>query len=556
MILDLITKPRASGLENPAKWLADVITGDAAASGIKVTDESAITYSGIFAAIRIIAQTIGIFPWHVFERQGESRVLRDDLDVDYLIWKEPNPDMASQSFREALQGQALLFGNGYAEIVRDTLGNVVAMNPVDARTIKVVRDTAGGLVYEVHERRNDGTEGPVKSIPARDMFHLRGISPDGIVGYFLMKLARQTIGLGLATERYGATWFGNMSMPGGLFEYPGTMTEQGQKNIQASKDFFIGGPDRANKIPILEEGMKFTPLSVNPEESQFLQTRTYEIQEVSRWTGVPPHMLAELSRGTFSNIEHMGLEYVIYVAQPWATRWENEADRKLLPGERTLFTKMNMNALLRGDMNARRLFYEGMSRIGAMSPNEIRSNEDMNPYDGGDVHVMQAQMVPVNQLGQSQSVSGPIGADVERVKRANARVFAFAAERLVIRESKAAKHAAKKPRPQFDAWAEDFYPTFTIDMVDTLLPAAEAMTDVMLPAGINPEASQKLRLLLHTYAAEHVDCSGIELDAAYSSGSVADLCDTWTITRPAKMTLDLTERVAVCVTAMQTGDPT
>jgi len=277
------------------------------------------------------------------------------------------------------------WGNGYAEIERDERGRPVALWPVEPWRVEPGHDESGDVSYEVNN-----PSGKNNVFKARDMFHIKGMSADGLRGYSVIAIAREVIGLGIATERYGASFFGNSSRPAGVIEHTGHLKPEALKRFRESWEAVHGGSGNASKTAILEDGLTFKAIGIPPEDAQFLETRRFQIDEIARIFRIPPHLLGSLERATFSNISEQNVEWSRSII-PWAKRWEQESTRKLL-GRATLFTKMNLDTLLRGDIKTRYEAYRVGRQWGWLSANDILRMEDMNPIGkDGDQY-----LVPMN----------------------------------------------------------------------------------------------------------------------------------------------------------------
>lgn len=389
------------------------------ASREPVTEATALTYSAVWAATRLLSGTGGWLPLDLYRRlTGGGREVALDDPRETMVHDRPNGDMSSMMFRCQGIAQQVNAGNCYAEIEREETRKKrpVKLWPIHHSRVKVHRDESG-LWYEV--KNNDGTS---IAIDAADMLHVPSMmSDDGISGKGVIQHARESIGFGLATEKYGAAWFGKGSVPRLALSHPGKLTPEARANMRSEWKEAYGGPD-GSRVAVLQEGVKLESISVNNEDSQFLETRGYNVKEIARWYGVPPHMIGDLEHATFSNIEHQGIEFVVYSLIPWLKLWEQELWAKLLSPEEqvTHYFEFNVTALMRGDAAARASFYTALSNIGAINRNEIRETENLNPVPGGDVFLVQGAMfaigdegIPVNTTAAvaGEPVPGPAGRD-------------------------------------------------------------------------------------------------------------------------------------------------
>ena len=313
-------------------------------AGKAVTEHSAMQMTAVYACVRILSEAIAGLPLHLYRYNddgGKEKALEHPLYL--LLHDEPNPEMSSFVFRETLMTHLLLWGNAYAQIIRNGKGEVVALYPLMPNRMTVDRDSQGKLYYSYQMSNSDAptmTGGTVILKPS-DVLHVPGLGFDGLVGYSPIAMAKNAIGLAIATEEFGAKFFANGATPGGLLEYPGTVKDPDRVRESWNKGF--SGSQNAGKVAILEEGMKYTPISIAPEQAQFLETRKFQINEIARIFRVPPHMVGDLEKSSFSNIEQQSLEFVKYTLDPWVVRWEQAIQRTLLTAEekKQYFVKFN-----------------------------------------------------------------------------------------------------------------------------------------------------------------------------------------------------------------------
>ena len=312
--------------------------------------------------------------------------------------------MSSFVFRETLMTHLLLWGNAYAQVIRNGKGEVVALYPLMPNKMTVDRDERGQLYYS-YQRSNDEAptmKGNTVTLRPLDVLHIPGLGFDGLVGYSPIAMAKNAIGMAIACEEYGAKFFANGAAPGGVLEHPGTIKDP--QRVRESWQSTFGGSGNANKIAVLEEGMKYTPIGISPEQAQFLETRKFQINEIARIFRVPPHMVGDLEKSSFSNIEQQSLEFVKYTLDPWVTRWEQSIQRSLLTQEEkaAYFVKFNLEGLLRGDYQSRMNGYATARQNGWMSANDIRELENLDRIpaeEGGDLYLINGNMLPLHQAG-------------------------------------------------------------------------------------------------------------------------------------------------------------
>ena len=374
-------------------------------SGKTVTERSAMQITAVYSCVRILAEAIAGLPLHLYtykEDGGKEKAIGHPLYL--LLHDEPNPEMSSFVFRETLMTHLLLWGNAYAQIIRNGKGEVVALYPLMPNRMTVDRDSSGQLFYSYQMNNSDAPTmkaGTVILKPS-DVLHIPGLGFDGLVGYSPIAMAKNAIGLAIATEEYGAKFFANGATPGGLLEYPGTVKDPDRVRESWNKGF--SGSQNAGKVAILEEGMKYTPISIAPEQAQFLETRKFQINEIARIFRVPPHMVGDLEKSSFSNIEQQSLEFVKYTLDPWVVRWEQSLSRALFTPEekKQYFFKFNVEGLLRGDYQSRMNGYATARQNGWMSANDIRELENLDRIpaeEGGDLYLINGNMLPLVHAG-------------------------------------------------------------------------------------------------------------------------------------------------------------
>ena len=374
--------------------------GGGSLAGVSVTEHTALRNSAVWAAVGLISDDVSSLPLMLYKRTDNGGKLKFDTHPLYrLIHDEPNPEMSSMVFRRTMQAHVLIWGNGYAEIERDGVGRPVYLWPLEPERVRHDRDRAGNVIYRV-----GNTNGMETVIPAADMLHLVGRSHDGSVGSSLVMHARESIGLALAAEQFGSTFFGNGATFGGVISFKGPkppeMSETGYKESLEARH---QGVKRAHKLLALYNDAQYKETGVEPNSAQFLETRQFQILEVCRWFKLPPHKLAHLSDATFSNVEQQNVDYFVSAIRPWLVLWEQELTRKLVrPLERSIqVIEHSVEGFLRGDSAARAAFYRALFDLGAITPNEIRAYENMNPLPGGDQAFVQGNnLMPLEKIGE------------------------------------------------------------------------------------------------------------------------------------------------------------
>lgn len=375
-------------------------------SGKPVNERTAMQTTAVYACVRILAEAVASLPLHVYEYQDDGgKKLVHDHPLYYLLHDEPNPEMTSFVFRETLMSHLLIWGNAYAQIIRDGAGRVLGLYPLLPDKMDVQRDDRGNIYY-VYSRNSD--ENPMFKeygdirLKAEDVLHIPGLGFDGLIGYSPIAMAKNAVGMMLACEEYGASFFANGANPGGVLEHPGVLKDPSK--VRESWNSVYRGVNNAHKIAVLEEGMKYQQIGIPPEEAQFLETRKFQINEIARLYRIPPHMVGDLDKSSFSNIEQQSLEFVKYTLDPWVIRWEQSLQRSLLlPGEKgKYFIKLNVDGLLRGDYQSRMNGYAVGRQNGWFSANDIREMENMNPIpdeQGGNLYLINGAMTKLEDAG-------------------------------------------------------------------------------------------------------------------------------------------------------------
>ncbi len=377
-------------------------------SGKRVNERSSMQMTAVYSCVRILSEAVASLPLLVYEQSDSHSQRARDHPLYFLLHDEPNPEMTSFIFRETLMTHLLLWGNAYAQIIRNGKGEVVALYPLMPDRMKVDRDEDGQLFYEYQVSKANpsiNTAGTVRLHP-QDVLHIPGLGFDGLVGYSPIAMAKNAIGMAIACEEYGAKFFAHGAAPSGVLEHPGVLKDPSK--LRDSWQATFGGSANSGKVAVLEEGVKYTPISIAPEQAQFLETRKFQINEIARIFRIPPHMVGDLEKSSFSNIEQQSLEFVKYTLDPWVSRWEQAMTKILLtPEEKKKYTiKFNVDGLLRGDYQSRMNGYAIARQNGWMSANDIRRLEELDPIPeeaGGNLYLVNGNMLPLQQAGSFYS---------------------------------------------------------------------------------------------------------------------------------------------------------
>ena len=411
ILTSLLGLEHRATLRNPPDWLVDSLTGGSSTlSGERVSPASATSLSAYYGALRAISEDCGKLPLILYKRrptQGKDRI--PDHPIYRLIHDEPNPTMSSQAFRETLTHHAMGWGNGYAQIQRR--GPVpIALWPItpDRVSAEWVDDKRRReIVYIVRGQAGE----PDARIPMRDMFHLHGLGFDGLGGYSIAKLAKQSLGLAMAQVKSGAAFFGNAARPHVKLETDRVLNPEAKKKLVAAWERAYRGVENAHKTVLLEDGLKASTLSIPNKDAEWIAAMQHAVEEVCRWFRIPPHKVQHMLRATFANISHQSIEYVVDTLLSWLLRWEAEIWRKLIPraDQADIFAEHVVEGLLRGDPEQQSKLFASGRQWGWFSINDIRTYMNLNPIGAeGDVYMAPANMVPADQLGKTtEPVSEP-----------------------------------------------------------------------------------------------------------------------------------------------------
>lgn len=429
-----------SGLARPESWLVDWFTDGQSYSGAVVNERTALTYSAFWACVRVITKPIAALPLHLYERQDEgSRQRATGHPLYKLLHDRPNPEMTALTFRDVLTAHLLTWGNGYAEIEYGAAGYPVALWPLPPSRVTPERDEkTGRLQYRI--MLPDGTE---RILRKEKIFHLVGPGFDGTRGYSVVRMFRESIGMGLSVQEYGARFFGSGAKPGGVLEHPGRLKDP--ERLRAQWEELHSGLSNQHRIAILEEGMKYQQIGIPPDDAQFLETRGFQRQEMAAIFQVPPHKIGDLERATFSNIEQQGLEFYTDTLLYWLSLWEQTINWKLIPEfeQDKYFANFLVDGLLRGDQESRYNAYAVARQWGWLSANDIRRLENMNPIGpAGDIYWAPLNMINAEEMGQL--ITPPKEGESDDAARHLKRIEAATKEQRQIRAAQNRARLAKQ----------------------------------------------------------------------------------------------------------------
>ena len=389
-------------------------------SGVRVDHDTALTYSAVWACVRVIADTTATLSWHVMQRRADGGKERlASHPVDWLLDVQPNPEMTAFTFRQLMLAWTLTWGNGYAEIERDGARRPIWLWPISPDRVTPMRATAelvedegldvpvNSIVYRVWNQT-----APPSFVPVADMFHIKGLGFDGLVGYSVVNMMARSISLGIAMEESGSSLFGNGSRPDGILKYDGKVTAEVQTQTREEWEKVHRGPKNRSRLAVLGGNATYQPITMPNDDAQWLEARKFQATEVARWYRVPPHKIGDLTHATFSNIEEQSIEFVTDTIVPWAVPLEQEANIKLFgrASQGRLITKLNVNALMRGDSARRAEYFNKMGDI--YSINEKRAYEDLNPIGpDGDKRLVQLNLTTLEKVGEEPPPAPPTEPD-------------------------------------------------------------------------------------------------------------------------------------------------
>lgn len=400
-------KPGLPEVTNNVRDSSQTFFFGTASSGERVDEKSAMQISAVYACVRLLAETVAGLPLHLYRytENGTGKERAPDHPLYKILYRQPNPEMTSFTFRETMMTHLLLWGNAYAQIIRDGKNTVLGLYPLLPENVEVDRDEAGNIFYIYHAYTDEvpGEKNQDIYFRADEIFHVPGLGFNGLVGFSPIAMMKNSLGTTLAVEKYGASFFKNGAQPSGVLEHPGVLKDP--KKIRDNWTAVYGGTNNAHRVAVLEEGMAYKPISLPPEDSQFLSTRQFGVEEICRIFRVPPHMVQDLAHATYSNIEHQSIDFVVHTMTPWLVRFEQAITKDLLLEEEQeiLFPKFNVDGLLRGDYQSRMSGYATGISNGFLSPNDIHRLENMDlipAEEGGDDYYLNGGYVKLRDAGK------------------------------------------------------------------------------------------------------------------------------------------------------------
>lgn len=501
-------------------------------TGLRVDHESALSSTAVFAGVRFISENMASVPLPIYEREGRGKApLRDDRRWE-LLNRSPNPEQTALEFREMLIGFTVTTGNGYAEIVDGPDGIASEFWPIPSWRVRPTRTDRGSLMYAV---RLPGANEEV-TIPPERMLHLRGFSRNGVLGDDVVDRMKEAIGITLAADQSAAAFFGHGAQPSGILQTDEALSDRAWERLKTERDRIHGGVRNWHRLALLEEGVKWQQLSTDPEKSQLVETRKFQVTEVARILNLPPHVLKDLERSTFSNIEQQGLELVTYTFRPWAVRIEQVLEKRLLltREKATHLIRHNLEGFMRGDIGSRYNAYATGRQWGWLSANDVLDKEDMNGIGPeGDVYMAPINMVPA---GQFTTLAGPPDAAPpeenarhesrdalleqrqersvllrKRIESAWRPVFAQRIGDLVRRESNAVQNAMKRMDmvQDFLAWLDEFYESNAQFISENTRPMFQGLAEQIYPLALD-EVGGETERSIDDWVAEYARIYGTQ----------------------------------------------
>ena len=380
-------------LERPPSWIDDMLSDYESMSGVKVSEESSLKFAAVWAAVKVLSESSAQIPYQIYRRVGPNKEIYKAHPCYNLIHDAPNSYTTKFVFIQALMANVLLWGNGYARIWKDSFERPIKLELIHPSQVSSIL-IEGSLFYRI------GTE----ILADYEMIHVRWLSLDGITGKSPIQIHKDSIGLGLAAQGFGSTFFKNGANSEIVYKHPTSLRDEQYLRLQKVIMSRQSTIENAHKPILLEGGMDIQQLTIPPDQAQFIQTRAFQVTDVARIFGLPPHMVQDLEHATFSNIEELSIEFVKYSLMPCVIRLEQEFTKKLIweSEKPDIFIEGNADGLMRGDAKTRAEYYAKMWQVGTLSANEIRAKENENPIEGGDVY-----FVPVNYQTLERAQSDP-----------------------------------------------------------------------------------------------------------------------------------------------------
>jgi len=533
--MGLLTEIFRRSLENPSTplsapddWLFDSLGSFRASSGVNVNRETLLTWDAYWRCVNLISGDAAKLPLCVYQKTDTGKQHATDHDAYRLLRYKSCPELMALMLKRVLTFHGLSEGNGYAYILRDKAGRPLELWPLSPmKTYPVREDSTLWYVTEVNAQQ--------RKIRSENIFHLKGLSFDGLVGYSAVSKIRETGGMALATENFGSIFFRNNARPNVVLKHPGRLKPEAKQNLRESWERMHSGLENAHRTAVLEEGMDIVTLQHNARDAQLLELKGFTRLQVANFFGVPPHKVGDSSRTSYNSLEQENEAYLDdgHGLGYWLAAWEAEAWDKLLSEEEkdslSHTVEFDRSGLLRANLGARTTYYTAMLTNGVLSPNEVRAQEGLNPRDGGDDYLTPLNLSNgADQGGAGDEDPGPDPGQTPdravplRLIDAHRELLTDALARMAHRLAFHARRAAKKPG-EFLGWLDQLDGEHREVIAAALAPAVTAgavlLDEIRSPAAVTEE-------LLGTFRAELLTLAGAtrarELEAA-----VEAFCTRW-----------------------------
>jgi len=393
-ILDRLFESRTiERINSPISFanLSSILGGTASVTGKVVNPSTALQLTAVYACIRLLSETFASLPAILYRRLERGKERAIDHPLYFVLHNIANKEMTSVEFRSTMMAHVLLWGHAYAEIVRNAAGEVKSLWPITPNRVTPFRNSRNELVYKVNLPDNEFV-----NLSANRVLHI-----SAMLGLSPIAQAREALGMSMAAEEYGARFFSNDSRPGGVLEHPGHLSKEAAQRLRESFESYHAGLANKHRVAVLEEGLKWQQIGLDPQDSQFLETRKFQVGEIARLFGVPPHMIGDTEKSTSwgTGIEQQNIGFITYSLRSWIVRWEQEVNKTLITQDerKFYFIEFLVDGLLRGDIKSRYQAYSIARQNGWMNGNEIRELENMNPVEGLDEYLVNGNMIPADQ---------------------------------------------------------------------------------------------------------------------------------------------------------------
>ena len=399
-------QPDTSDLSTPNKWLINLIGGNDTYSGETVNTDTAMNIAAVYACVRILSNHVAMLPLQLYQEVRGKKKKIHDHPIARLIETRPNPYMTPFQFKQTMESHRQLYGNAYAEIEWGKDGYPKALWVLNPLLTKVVMEKDNNGNLKRYLVQTTLVNGKVVYLPYSSVLHIRGLSTNGIIGKSPIDVARETIGIQIAGQKFTGKFYANGTMSSGVLKVPQSLKPEAKQIIRQEWEKFNNGIDNSHRVAILDAGLDYQSLGIKQCDAQYIETQKFSIAEIARIFNVPLHMLADLERATFSNIEQQSLEFVRDTLSPLLISWEQELQYQLFTDDeiniKRYYFKFNLNSLLRGDSTNRAAYYEKMINLGIYSINEVRELEDKDKIKNGDKHYMSLNYIDIDLMNEYQ----------------------------------------------------------------------------------------------------------------------------------------------------------